>query len=255
VDLADGVILGHELLLCLTQDDGTEDLPPGLIEVAEESGLITEIDAVTLRTALELLGGPYSAAGMLNVKISARTIQHPGFADMIAKVGLEAGAARCRLGVELTEKVLLESEQIAARAIDLLHDVGFRVGLDQFGTGHYALVDLRRFKLDFIKIDRSFVAELASDEDAAPDMLKVFLDIGATFGFDVIAEGVDTPRQAGTLLVLGCRSGQGEDLGSILSVSEYMQKDGPVSPVNGEETFEVALVSGSDRRATLSSRR
>lgn len=254
VRLVDGVILGHEIRLHLPQDDGTEELPPGLMEVAEESGLVVEIDKLTLRAAVQLLTGGDSAAGALNVKISARTIQHPGFADTMAEVVLKAGADGHRLGIELTEQLLLADEQMAAAAIALLHAAGVRVGLDRFGRGDYAFAKLRSLNLDFVKIDRSFIAELANDEDAARGVLKVFFDIGTTFDFEVIATSVDTARQAETLLTLGCRFGQGEALGRALPVSEDLRTDTPVTDPKWTEHLASALVTVSDRRASVSGR-
>jgi diguanylate cyclase (GGDEF)-like protein/PAS domain S-box-containing protein len=248
VGLADGVIRGQGMRLHLPQDDGTEELPPGFMEVAGESGLVVEIDKLTLRAAVELLTRKASPAGMLNVRISARTIQHPGFADTIAEIVLDAGADCHRLGVELTEQALLEDERVATRAIDLLRAGGFRVGLDCFGRGDHAVAKLHGLNLDFVKIDGSFIAELANDEAAARAVLKAFFEIGMAFDVEVIAAGVDTARQAETLLQLGYRLGQGEALGRAHALSEDLRSDTTVSD------FASALVTVSDRRASGSGR-
>ncbi len=251
VTLLDKVTLGHEIMLRLEQGEGTDELPFDLMEVAEESNLVTEVDKLTLRTVVQLLTGECGLQGMVNMKVSARTIQHPGFADTMANVGLEVGAGCHRVGVELSEQVLVVDEEIATAAIDLLHAAGFRVGLARFGRGGFPLAKLRRLKLDFVKIDRSFVAELAIDEDAARSVLRVLFEIGRAFDFKVIAEGIDTPLQAQKLLELGCRSGQGELLGEARNVSDYVTMGSPATDVKGVTS---PLVTGPARRVSGSGR-
>jgi diguanylate cyclase (GGDEF)-like protein len=248
VALADNSILGYEILMRLRDDDGAEVLPSGLIDVAEESGLITELDTLMLHTAARLLNDPGGVVGLLNVNVSARTMLHPGFADTITKVALEAGAARCRMGVEITERILLQNDDSAVTAIDALHSLGIRVGLDNFGTGYSSLSYLRRFDLDFIKIDRSFIAELAADEVSASRVLRVFFEIGAAFDFDVIAEGVDSLAEARMLAALGCKSAQGYALGHPGPLDRYLPDLPATSPCDADEDPARGLVTVPDRR-------
>jgi EAL domain-containing protein (putative c-di-GMP-specific phosphodiesterase class I) len=213
------------------------------------------VDKLTIRAAVQLLIDEDNLAGTVDIKLSARTVRHPGFAETVAEVVLAAaGASFNQLGVEIPEQLLVEDEQIATAAIDLLHAAGFRVGLDRFGVGGYPLARLCRQRLDFVKIDRAFVASLATDDDAAEDVLRLLIDIGTAFDFEVIAEGVDTPRQVQRLLQLGCHRGQGEFLGAARSSGAHVSVDQRTTDVNVGKELASALVSGSNRRARVSGR-
>jgi diguanylate cyclase (GGDEF)-like protein/PAS domain S-box-containing protein len=248
VALMEKVVLGHEIMLRLEQDEVADELPFDLMEVAAESNLITEVDKLTLRTAVRLLSGEPGFPGIVNIKVSARTIQHPGFADTMANVALELGAGCHRLGLELSERVLVVDEQAATAAIDVLHAAGFRVGLDRFGRGGLPLANLGRLKLDFLKIDRSFIDELSNDEDAARSVLRVLFQIGAAFDLKVIAEGIDTPLQAEKLLELGCHSGQGEFLGGARNASAGVTMGPPAESAEGCSDLTSPLATVADRR-------
>jgi EAL domain-containing protein (putative c-di-GMP-specific phosphodiesterase class I) len=191
---------------------------------------------------------------MVNVKLSARTIRHPGFVDAVALVVRETGSDGCRLGVELSEQVLFEDDQLASAAVDMLHAAGLRVGLDRFGLGGCPLAQLQRLELDFVKIAPKVVSELATEEIAARGVLEILFEIGTSFDLDVIAEGVDTPRQADALRRHGCQSGQGEALGSGLDVSEYLATPAEDEHPAGPEDLASTLVTVSDRRASVSGR-
>jgi diguanylate cyclase (GGDEF)-like protein/PAS domain S-box-containing protein len=255
VRVSDNVTLGHEMTLRLEQSDGEDDLPSDFRDVAEESGLVTEVDKLTIRAAVQLLTDESNLPGMVDIKLSARTIRHPGFGETVAEVvQAAAGTAFNRLGVEIPEQLLVEDEQIATAAIDLLHAAGFRVGLDRFGVSGYPLARLCRQRLDFVKIDRAFIASMATDNDAAEDVLRLLIDIGTAFDFEVIAEGVDTPRHVQRLIRLGCHCGQGEILGSARSSGAHVSVDPRTTDVNGSKELASALVSGSNRRARVSGR-
>jgi EAL domain-containing protein (putative c-di-GMP-specific phosphodiesterase class I) len=254
VALLDNETLGHEITLRLPQNDATDVLPFGLEEIADDSTLVTEVDKLTLRTAAQLLTGEFGFAGNVSIKVSARTIHQPGFADIMANVVLEAGAGCYRVAVELTEQILVDDEQVATAAIDRLHAAGFRVGLSRFGRDGFPLAKLRRLKLDFVKIDRSFIADLGADEEAARSVLRVLFEIGTAFDFDVIAEGIDTPVQAQKLLELGCRSGQGELLGRPRNVSEFVTMGLPAADVIGGTDLTPAPVTIIERRGSGSGR-
>jgi diguanylate cyclase (GGDEF)-like protein/PAS domain S-box-containing protein len=254
VRLVDEVTLGHEVRLRLEQADGTDVLLSELMEVAEESGLVTEIDKLALGAAVELLTGGGSHDDIVNVRLSARTVLHPGFADAMGTVARRVGIDCRRLGIELSEQVLLQDDQMAATAIDLLHAVGARVGFDRFGRGGYPLAKLQRLKLDFVKIDRALVSELATDEAAARSLLEILFEIASRFHLEVIADGIDTPLQADVLRIQGCYSGQGEALDGGLDVTEFVTTYGPDSRPDRCDELETTLVTVADRRASVSGR-
>jgi diguanylate cyclase (GGDEF)-like protein/PAS domain S-box-containing protein len=254
VRLVDGVTLGHEVTLRLDRADGADELPFDFMKVAEESGLVTELDRLMLRAAVAVLAGGGGSNGVVNVKLSGRTIRHPGFVDAVASVVREVGSDGCRLGVELSEQVLLDDEQMAAAAVGMLHAAGLRVGLDRFGRGGCPLSRLQRLGLDFVKIDPTVVGELATDEIGARGVLEILFEIGTSFDLDVIAEGVDTSRQADALRRHGCQSGQGEALGRGLDVSEYLSTGTADRDAGGGGDLATTLVTVADRRSSISGR-
>lgn len=221
VALADGTIRGYELLLRLRGADGRDTLPPELIEVAEETGLIVAIDARMLLAAARLVAEDCGGAlGQLSVNMSARTLIHPGLPKILAAVGA-TGAPAGRLAVEITERVLLDDGNGAGAAIASLRAAGLHVGLDDFGTGYSALAYLRRYPLDFLKIDRSFVADL----DGRPGPAAIFqavMAVARALDLDVIAEGVETSAQHAALGQLGCRLAQGYHLGRPAAIETWV---------------------------------
>ncbi len=193
-------------------------LPPAeFIPAAESSGLIVPIGAWTLREACQrcvawrarLPGG--SLMGVA-VNVSGRQLRAPGFVghvrEALDRSGLEARA----LLLELTETLLLEQKVVGA-TLEQLKDLGVRLAVDDFGTGHSSLEYLARFPLDVLKVDRSYVALLdghvARPASRAAALVRGILLLGHSLGLRTVAEGVATPAQLRLLRKLGCQLGQG----------------------------------------------
>jgi diguanylate cyclase (GGDEF)-like protein/PAS domain S-box-containing protein len=187
--------------------------PGNFIPVAEETGLIVALGRWVADEALRQLA-EWSAADprwerlLMHVNVSARQLSEPGYVDevrgSIERWGVDPG----RVMLELTESILMADSPLSRDAIKSLHDSGARLVLDDFGTGYASLTYLRRFPLQGIKVDRSFVAGLGHrSEDEA--IVRAVVQLGRSLGLDVVAEGVETAEQEGLLRGLGCDSAQG----------------------------------------------
>ena len=185
--------------------------PDRFIRVLEDSGLILPVGAWAIRTACAEMA-IWDRAGLppisLAVNLSARQFRQPYLARFIEDALREAGIHPQRLEVELTESLLMEDNEATRGVLAALAAMGVRVAMDDFGTGHSSLSYLKRFDIDTLKIDRSFVSELPHDpEDKA--IATAIVAMGHSLHMKVVAEGVETPAQAACLRELGCDEMQG----------------------------------------------
>jgi EAL domain-containing protein (putative c-di-GMP-specific phosphodiesterase class I) len=180
--------------------------------VAEEAGLIGEIDAVVLRNACRtaaLWRDP--ATGLpprLSINVSARGLADPSLADRVQRLLVETALNSSHLYLEITETTLVEEVAEAYDNINRLKALGVRLAIDDFGTGYSSLRYLKRFPVGVIKIDRSFVDGLGEDpEDEV--IVETVIRMAKFLGIEVVAEGVETLQQASILGSLGCDFLQG----------------------------------------------
>ena len=209
VDLGTGEVVAAEGLARLEHPTDRLVQPGDFISVAEDTGLVVEIDSRITELAVAHLARPDVPAGRrVAVNVSARTLDDPAYLLRLAGALDRHGVAADRLLVELTESSLLDATGRRAREVRRLKDLGVHVGLDDFGTGYSALAYLDRFPLDFLKIDRSFVARLGTS-DRADSVVSAIVSLAQAHGLVVTAEGVETPEQAAALRGFGCDRGQG----------------------------------------------
>jgi EAL domain-containing protein (putative c-di-GMP-specific phosphodiesterase class I) len=209
--LATGEITGVEALIRWHRPGHGTVPPDRFIGALEDSGLILPVGAWTLRTALSQLA-QWDAAGLpqlnIAVNLSPRQFRQEYLAKFVAETLAETGIQPRRLELELTESLLMEDNEANRNVLASLAAMGVRVAIDDFGTGHSSLSYLKRFDVDTLKIDRSFVAELPQDaEDAA--IATAIVAMGHSLHMKVVAEGVETDAQADFLLALGCDEMQG----------------------------------------------
>ncbi len=217
VDLRTGRIIGIEALLRWKHADRGVLKPGHFITVAEETGLIVPIGAWVLheacrqaerwRTAGAGNGHPNEVPAVW-VNLSARQLSHPGLRDALADALVETGAPPGSICLEITESVLMGDAAATIETLESLRDLGVRLGVDDFGTGYSSLVYLKRFPVDVLKIDRTFVDGLGRESDDTAIVAAV-IGLAHSLGLTAVAEGVETAFQVAELRTLGCDVGQG----------------------------------------------
>jgi diguanylate cyclase (GGDEF)-like protein len=209
--LKTGQVTGVEALL-RWEAPGRGMVPPDrFIAVLEDTGLIVQIGAWVLRTACADLAA-WDRQGLpplrMAVNLSARQFRQPHLCPLISETLREHGLAPDRLELELTESLLMEDNEMTRGMLAGFARIGVGVAIDDFGTGHSSLAYLKRFNVDTLKIDRSFVKGLPdSPEDAA--IARAVVALGRTMHMHVVAEGVETDGQAAYLKEIGCDEIQG----------------------------------------------
>jgi diguanylate cyclase (GGDEF)-like protein len=211
VDIATGEIVGAEALLRWQHPEEGMMLPSKYIAVAEETGLIGAIgDWVLKETCMQ--GKKWLDAGLnpitLAVNLSPQQFHHKDIAATVASTLEETDFPPHLLELELTETILIKREHDAVAKMDLLREQGIRLAIDDFGTGYSSLSYLKRFPLDVLKIDKSFVDEIPDQRDDM-EIANTVIAIGHTLGFKVLAEGVETEEQLAFLRSQGCDLYQG----------------------------------------------
>ena len=212
IDLRTGNTVAAEALVRVWDPEQPDLIEAGsFIEVAEETGLLAEMDDWVLGQALEQMQtwrDLFLRADFLDVGINltARHLADAGFAQTVIDALRAHGLPEGSLQIEVTERVLMEASNSAMTGLKLLRDAGVRVGLDDFGTGYSSLSYLRLFPLDFVKIDRTFIHDVAPPDWA---IVASVIDLTHALGMAVVAEGVETPAQLVKLESLGCDRAQG----------------------------------------------
>ncbi len=224
-DLKTGQVSGVEALMRWHAPGRGLVQPDRFIRVLEDSGLILPVGAWAIRTACAQLAA-WDKAGLpplsLAVNLSARQFRQPYLARFIEDTISEAGIDPTRLELELTESLLMEDNEATRSVLTALANLGVRVAMDDFGTGHSSLSYLKRFDIDTLKIDRSFVAALPEDpEDSA--IATAIVALGRSLHMKVVAEGVETTAQAECLRDMGCDEFQGYLLSRPLAPEIFVE--------------------------------
>ncbi len=213
VELETGRMIGAEALARWT-DPLRGIVPPGeFIPIADETDVIVRIGeqmiaAVCKRVAGWKAEGIVAADFTIAVNLSARQVRDPALVNYVAAVLAETGLAPESLVLEITEGVLLQDTDYVIGQLSSLRALGIRLALDDFGTGYSSLAYLRRFPIDILKIDRSFIQDLGT-KDGDTAIVRTIISLGSSLNLRTIAEGVEEPVQIQALTDLGCRYAQG----------------------------------------------
>ncbi len=196
--------------------------PESFITIAEDAGLIHEIGAAVLSTAVEQ-AAIWERAGTpvrVSVNVSASQFNRPDFVAIVSNA-LEASALDpCWLELEVTETLTMQNNEAVEARLARLRDMGIAIAMDDFGTGYSNLALLKRLQFDRLKIDRSFVSDIETYEDART-IVSTILAMAQTFGYDVVAEGVENEQQATILEAGGCHVLQGYLIARPMAVTEF----------------------------------
>ena len=215
-------IAGVEALLRWNHPERGPVGPAEFIPVAEDSGLIVELGEHVLRTACAQVAEWHAVAPdlRLTVNISARQMALDGLPGTVGAVMRETGMAPDKLGLEITEGMLLEETPATEETLLALKRLGVRLMLDDFGTGYSSLAYLRRHPLDVLKVDRAFVADLGEDGKGDSAIVEAIIGMAKALGMRVVPEGVETAAQLERLIELGCEFAQGFHLSRPLPAAE-----------------------------------
>lgn len=211
VDLRTMTVVGLEALLRWTSADLGRVSPGEFIPVAEETGLIVALGRWVLGEACRRTRALIEHHGQrlrVSVNVSARQLAQPEFVDDVRAALADSGLPADCLELELTESALIEDIERTAAMLDELHALGVKLAVDDFGTGYSAIAYLRRFPIDVLKLDRSFVLQ-ADGRISALDFIKAFVDMAHALKLSVVAEGVETADVLDFLRAADCDEVQG----------------------------------------------
>jgi diguanylate cyclase (GGDEF)-like protein/PAS domain S-box-containing protein len=217
VDLGSGQLVGFEVLARWRHPDRGLLGPDQFLPMAEETGLIGEVGAAVLRSSLVHLGqwrnGNRRFADLtVSVNVSVRQLMSNELVGVVSQALAEAGVPANGLWLEITATALMADVKAATVALRDLRSLGLHLAVDDFGTGYSSLTYLKRFPVEAIKVDRTFVNGLGIDAEDST-IVEAVINLGHSLGLSVVAEGVETPLQLTRLRELGCDRGQGYLLG------------------------------------------
>jgi EAL domain-containing protein (putative c-di-GMP-specific phosphodiesterase class I) len=207
IEITSEKITGFEALLRWNHPQKGLIMPDDFIPIAEEVGLISSIGEWVIKQACQ------DAAKWpidINVAVNLSAMQFRSQTLVLSVISTLAatGVSARRLALEITETVFLQDDRMVLETLHQLRELGVRIYLDDFGTGYSSLSYLRSFPFDKIKIDRSFTRELQNKEDAVA-IVRTIVQLGASLGMGVVAEGVETKEQFAILKAEGCNEAQG----------------------------------------------
>jgi diguanylate cyclase (GGDEF)-like protein/PAS domain S-box-containing protein len=206
-------IAGVEALVRWEHPERGNVPPAEFIPVAEESGLVVPLGERVLRAACEQVARwqreTQHESLRLTVNVSARQMAAPDFVDTVRTILDDTGLHADSLGLEITERLLLEETPGTALTIERLQTLGVRLLLDDFGTGYSSLRYLQRYPLDGLKVDRAFVAGLGEQGDGDGAIVEAIVGMARALGMGVIPEGIETDGQLQRLVAMGCDHAQG----------------------------------------------
>jgi diguanylate cyclase (GGDEF)-like protein len=211
-----GIVVGAEGLLRWHDEELGELHPSEIIPLAEETGLIEQLGHMTFRQACR------DAAKWPNIVVAVNfsplQFRNPDLPGRLCRIAQEEGVECDQIEIEITENLLIEHADICEAAMVELRSSGFRLALDDFGTGYSSLSYLRRFQVDKIKLDRSFIDSATLDESIP--IIRAAVTLGHALGLQVIAEGISSQEQEQAALEAGCDILQGHRYAPAMPASE-----------------------------------
>jgi diguanylate cyclase (GGDEF)-like protein len=213
VDLRDGHLCGFEALLRWRHPERGMVSPDEFVPLAEETGLIVPVGLWVLRESCRQARAwadrhPYRPAIGMNVNVSARQLEEPGFVEDVARTLEQTGLDPALLTLEITETMMMVNEDDVCECLHRLKKLGLRISVDDFGTGYSSLAHLRRFPIDELKIDRTFVASIG-DKTEGGGVAIATIRLARSLHIEVVAEGIERQDQLAELRRACCTRGQG----------------------------------------------
>jgi diguanylate cyclase (GGDEF)-like protein len=221
VDGQSGDVVGAEALVRWIEPNGTLRMPGEFIAIAEESRIIVPLGAWVLRAACAQAAA-WQRSGLnirVAVNVSPRQFIHDDFTATLAKALTDTGADPERLELEITEAAIMSNVEPVLATLQAVHRMGVSVAIDDFGTGYSSFAYLKRFDVNSLKIDRTFVEGIEHEDNLA--IARSIVSVAHALGMPVTAEGVETPMQARILADLGCDRLQGYHFGHPAPATDF----------------------------------
>lgn len=218
VDLDSGVVQGFEALVRWRHPELGLVPPSDFVPAAERNGSVRLITEYVLRRAVQQMAAWQRQGvpvGHIAVNVSVADLEDDRLVHLVTETLAEHGVPGSALQLEVTESAILRDVAKARRVLQALSALGVQIAIDDFGVGHSSLAYLSQLKFDVLKIDKSFVANLESD-DAKLAIVEMILKLAMTFGFRVVAEGIEADSARRALVARGCKDGQGYLFGKPL---------------------------------------
>jgi diguanylate cyclase (GGDEF)-like protein len=213
-------ILGAEALIRWDHPVHGAMSPSQFITIAEERGIIGELGEWLLGSACRFASA--TSLPWVAINVSPLQLRDERFAERLLAIAAEAGLGPHRLQIEITEGILLDHDEQTTTMLSHLRKTGIRVALDDFGTGYSSINYLRRYGIDKLKVDRSFVQMLGSPDGSEP-IVKAIIDLAKALKVAITVEGVETARQRDIVLALGCDELQGYLLAPPLDETKLLR--------------------------------
>jgi|GEM_PF-6130933 len=220
-DIDNGDIIGAEALLRCKKDDKLMT-PDFFIPIAEDSGLIFDIDLLVLDMACKQIKKWMKnnlSVPKIGVNLSAREFEKPGISETIKHIITENKINPEKLEIEITEGATIKDKLIAMSELAKIHNLGITIAMDDFGTGYSSLSHIKKLPIQKIKIDKSFVFDIGKKSDNI--IIDAIIAMAKALGLGIIAEGVETKDQLEYLKKQGCEHGQGYLVGKPMRVSDF----------------------------------
>ncbi len=208
IDLVTGATVGAEALLRWNHLELGRISPDEFIPLAEELGLIAELEAWVLRQACRE-AAEWPGAPFISVNLSGVQLREGAYPAFVEEVLHESGLEASRLKLEITERLMIDGGDAVIEQFRRLREMGVSIAIDDFGTGYSSLSYLRRFPVNVLKIDRSFVSDLSDAEADGVTLVNTMIAMAQSLNMAVVAEGIEEAAQAELLQRLGAGMGQG----------------------------------------------
>ena len=222
--LSSGRMAGTEALLRWKNDEFGLVSPVKFIPMLEDTGMIIDVGKWVLQTACDQIRAWDRAAAPLpvSVNLSFSQFRHEYLAETVEKTIKACGIDPSRLTLEITESIFMEDQDLTIATLNRLKSIGVSIAIDDFGTGYSSLSYLKKFPVDFVKIDQSFINDVAVDPDAT-SLVAAIITMAHSLGLKTIAEGVETEDQGKILRLLKCDMAQGFYFSRAISPQEIEQ--------------------------------
>jgi EAL domain-containing protein (putative c-di-GMP-specific phosphodiesterase class I) len=211
IDVDSNTMIGMEALVRWQHPSMGLVSPAKFIPLAEDTGLIVEIDRIVMKQAMQQVVQWYSEGynpGKLSLNLAVKQLDNENFLGILQKMMNEIGFKPQHLELEITEGDVMKNPESAIVKLKQIYDLGIEIAIDDFGTGYSSLSYLKRFPITKLKIDQSFVRDIPDDEEDSA-IVKAIIALGKSLNLNLIAEGVESIEQKEFLLLNGCKNIQG----------------------------------------------